>query len=335
LTELIERGALRIVPDKARSEVLATLRGGLEDFSVSRSLARARGWGVPVPGDPSQMVYVWFDALASYLTALGWPSEGEIYRRHWRDAEERVHVIGKGITKFHALHWPAMLLSAGLPLPTTLVVHGYLTVEGRKIGKSLGNAVAPAGLVERYGRDALRYGLLRHVRPHEDADFRVEAFERALESELADQLGNWLQRTLALVERGLDGRRPTRREDGGALAEETASLEAEVRRHVAEVRCDRALEAIFRRVESGNRFLEARAPWRLIPKGGVAATGSTRDAVEGILGTSFAALDAVGRALRPFLPETAEAIRTRLRGDDSGRCRPGAPLFQKRRPHVA
>src|SRR5207247_8872986 len=134
---------LRIEPESRRNEVLAFVRAGLEDLSVSRTRERACGWGIPVPGDDSQVVYVWFDALANYVTAL----DGDLYRRWWVESGERVHVIGKGILRFHAVYWPAILLAAGEPLPTPIAVHDYLTVDGQTLGKSRGNAIDPAGLV--------------------------------------------------------------------------------------------------------------------------------------------------------------------------------------------
>lgn len=143
LRELIESGRLRIEPESRRNEVLSFIKGGLQDFSISRSTERARGWGIEVPGDPSQVVYVWWDALGNYITALDYGTDGENYHHWWTNADERAHVIGKGIVRFHAVYWPAMLLSAGQPLPTTIFVHDYLTVEGRKLGKSLGNAIDP------------------------------------------------------------------------------------------------------------------------------------------------------------------------------------------------
>jgi methionyl-tRNA synthetase len=165
LRRLVETGALQIAPRSRRNEVLGFLAGGLEDISVSRARARARGWGIPVPGDPEQVVYVWFDALSNYVNTLGWVAGGDAYRRFWAGSGRRLHVLGKGILRFHAVHWPAILLSAGLPPPTDLLVHGYLTVDGRKIGKSLGNAVDPADLVARYGAEPGRNHRPRHTRP--------------------------------------------------------------------------------------------------------------------------------------------------------------------------
>ena len=159
LEHLITSGELEIHPRQYRDEVLAFVRGGLEDISVSRTVDRARGWGIPVPDDPDQVVYVWFDALTNYLSSLDFGDPDSVaYRRWWLDAERRVHVIGKGITRFHAVYWPAFLASAGQPAPTRIEVHPYLTVDGAKISKSAtpasGARPGPADVAERFGTDA-------------------------------------------------------------------------------------------------------------------------------------------------------------------------------------
>lgn len=177
LIELVESGELLIVPAHRRNEVLALLRRGLTDISVSRSAERARGWGVPVP-DGDEVVYVWFDALANYLTGLGHGSGQTLLQRYWSGGQ-RIHVVGKGISKFHAIYWPAILLSAGLPPPSSILVHGYVTVDGRKIGKSAGNGIDPERIIQAYGTpDALRYYLLRHIRSGDDGDFSASVSTR-------------------------------------------------------------------------------------------------------------------------------------------------------------
>ena len=175
LQRLVESDMLRIVPESRKNETIAFIKGGLEDFSVSRSALRAKGWGVPVPGDPDQYLYVWYDALANYITALDYANEGEKYQTYWAAANAvKVHMIGKGINRFHTLYWPAMLLSAGVPLPSTVFVHGYITSGGQKMSKTLGNVVDPASLIERYGSEAVRYFLLRHGSSTEDFDITDE-----------------------------------------------------------------------------------------------------------------------------------------------------------------
>lgn len=195
LLDVLESGSLRIEPEHRRNEALAFIRNGLTDFSVSRAQARARGWGIPVTGDLSQVIYVWFDALGNYITALDYASDGDAYREWWQRSDERLHVIGKGIIRFHAIYWPAILLSAREPLPTTIFVHDYVTVEGQKLSKSLGNAIDPHRLVERYGADAVRWWFLRDVPRNGDVDFREELLA-ARANELADGLGNLINRTI-------------------------------------------------------------------------------------------------------------------------------------------
>ncbi|MEO7911713.1 MAG: class I tRNA ligase family protein, partial [Roseiflexaceae bacterium] len=173
LRELIETDQLRIVPRTRKNEVLGFIRGGLEDFSISRSRVRARGWGIPVPGDAEQVTYVWFDALGNYITALGYADDAARYQRYWTHNPQRAHVIGKNIIRFHAIYWPAMLLAAGVLPPTDIFVHGFVTVDGRKVGKSLGNAIDPVALAERYGTDVLRYYLLREIPSTGDGDFSL------------------------------------------------------------------------------------------------------------------------------------------------------------------
>jgi methionyl-tRNA synthetase len=219
LRELVASGELQIEPAVRRNEVLGFIDGGLEDFSVSRSRARASGWGIGVPGDPDQVVYVWFDALANYISALGYGGDGAgdtdgaagaaaAYRQWWRDGDQRVHLIGKGILRFHAVHWIAALLSAGLTLPTGILVHDYLTVEGAKLSKSNGNVVDPVALAERFGTDAVRWWLLREVPRVGDADFTVERLQARNDEDLANRLGNLVNRVATLVHRYRDGRVP-------------------------------------------------------------------------------------------------------------------------------
>jgi methionyl-tRNA synthetase len=202
LAGLLESGVIQVVPDTRRNEVLKFIYGGLQDISVSRTTARTGGWGITVPGDSSQTIYVWIDALINYVSGPGLGG-GDAWR-HWWDADcHKVHVIGKNVWKFHAVYWPALLLSAGLPLPNTIVVHGFVTAEGRKIGKSLGNVVDPFELVERFGADAIRYYLLRAIPAFDDGDFSAQRLQRLYQADLANGIGNLVSR-LVLVQRELD-----------------------------------------------------------------------------------------------------------------------------------
>ena len=170
LDERLDGGDLTVAPLTRRNEALSFVRQGLRSFSISRSRSRSGDWGVEVPGDPDQTMYVWFDALANYVTGIGYGSAPADFERYWLSADERIHVIGKDILRFHAIQWPATLLSAGLPLPTAVCVHGFLTVDGEKISKSSGTAVDPIPIIERYGADALRYYLLRAIPAGADGD---------------------------------------------------------------------------------------------------------------------------------------------------------------------
>jgi methionyl-tRNA synthetase len=309
LLELVESAALRIEPASRRNEVLAFIRAGLSDFSVSRAQKRARGWGIPVPEDPGQVIYVWFDALANYITALDY--ESCRYREWWLAGDERVHVIGKGITRFHAIYWPAILLSARQPLPTTILVHGYLTIEGQKISKSLGTAVDPIGLVRRYGVAAVRRWFLRDVPRGGDADFREELLA-ARASELADDLGNLVNRTIGLVARhGVDGARPS---GGDSLLATCLELPAIVDGALAACDLRAASAALWQVVAEANRFVSTARPWEPSERRG------------GLLAVLLAACQTIAGELTPFLPAAAERIANALTDLDS---RKGRELFAK------
>jgi len=314
ISEAITSERLQILPLERKHEVLQFIDRGASDFSISRSRTRAKGWGISVPGDDTQIVYVWFDALANYLAVLGYP-DGAAFQRFWQAGGERWHVIGKDILRFHALYWPGILLSAGLPLPTALRVHGHITSNGKKIGKSLGNAVDPFRLVARYGVDAVRYYLLAHLHSTKDSDFREDLLRTAYRAELAGKLGNLLQRVGALVERhdvtiattNLD---PTL----GAVAEDARVA---VTRAVDDFALHDALRAVFELVAAANRYVDASAPWQLAKSvDGVAA-------LERCLSSLVHALRVTADLLAPFLPTTARAIEARL----APRPYQGAPLF--------
>lgn len=304
--DAIASGRLAIVPDAARAETLAFLDGEVRDLSVSRDAARGGGWGSPVPGDPSQVIYVWVDALANYLTALGLGGDEALLDRYWRGGD-RVHVIGKGITRFHAVYWPAFLLCAGLPLPDTIYVHGYLTIDGAKIRKS-GRGVDVPPLVAQVGADALRWYFVRRCRTRSDADVQLASLAAAHDADLADRLGNLVQRTVALAGKLCGGRVPARG-DAGELTALGEALPARVDAALAAFLPDEAAAGIFELVDAANRALDRAAPWR------------TGDAT-----ALYAPLEAVRTAadeLAPFVPQVSRAIRARL---GSAPLVPGAPL---------
>ena len=337
LREAIESGRLRVVHDGAREETLAFLRGEVRDVSVSRSAARARGWGLPVPGDPSQVIWVWFDALCGYVAALGYAgSDAGLLDGFWRGDGERVHVIGKGIARFHAVYWPAFLESAGLPWPTDLLVHGYVTVEGEKISKS-GRTVDPTPLIAEYGADPVRYFLLRHVRTTRDGDFSIARFRQAHDAELANGLGNLVSRILALVEKVTDGRVPApgvELADDRELREAAQALPSQVDEAFDRLSLDEALSAVFRLVDATNRYVTAAAPWDHARQGHHGRAAAT-------LRTGLEALHVIARELAPFLPATSEGVLRRLGAQPLDRPRHwnalssgilvsrGAPLFRR------
>jgi methionyl-tRNA synthetase len=315
LAALLDTGALRVVPESRHREVRAFVARGLEDFSISRSVARARGWGLPVPGDPGQVVYVWFDALTNYVTALGYGGDGARFERFWTNNERRVHVIGKDIVRFHAVYWPAMLLAVGAPPPATILVHGFLTRDGRRMSKTLGTGVDPTALAERWGVDAVRYWLLREVPPTGDADYSDAGFARTYASDLAHDLGNLVMRTVSMLHRYRDGAVPDAALSGhSTLAVAARALDERVARALEDWDPRAALDAIFAVVRAANRRVDETKPWAL------ARAGDSR-ALDAVLAELAESLRLVAEALRPFLPDTAERIARQLGGAAP------APLF--------
>jgi methionyl-tRNA synthetase len=307
LREGIESGELAISHPGAREEALAFLREPLRDLCVSRSAERARGWGLRVPGDPSQVIWVWFDALAYYLSALGFGSEPEDYARFWRSEQPRIQVIGKGVARFHSVFWPAILASAGVPWPTQLLVHGYLTLDGAKISKS-GQTLDPTPWLRDYGADAVRYYLLRHVRTGHDGDFRADRFDRAYHAELANGFGNLVNRVFGLLQRANDCRVPAAGNPGPeahALRELTSTLPAEIDAAVARCALDEALAAVFERVAAANRTVDRCAPWADIRAGRPEATHA-------LLRVLLECLRVLAAEAEPFLPQACARLASAL-----------------------
>jgi methionyl-tRNA synthetase len=333
LREAITSGDLRIEPAGRRHEVLALIDGGLEDFSVSRPAARAGGWGIPVPGDPDQVIYVWFDALCNYVTALGYGTGGDAYGQWWVPGgagSRRIQLLGKGVLRFHAVYWPAMLLSSGQPLPTGIFVHDYLTAGGRKISKSSGYGADPAALAAEYGTDAVRWWLLREVPRVGDADFTVERLIARADDELANGLGNLVHRVIAMIRKYRDGRIPeVRSVPAGGEDLAAARCEAGDRAGTALAEFDfrEATGAVWAIADEANRFINRVRPWELAgaERAGDAEAGPRLDAV---LGALFGACSALGRELEPFLPDAAARITSQCTPRD-GRLPEAVPVFRR------
>lgn len=309
ILQAIESGELKIVPETRRNEIIAVLKEGLEDISISRPKDKL-SWGIPVPGDKSQVMYVWVEALMNYITVLGYP-EHQDFREYW---PAEVQVIGKDIVRFHAAIWPAMLMSLDLPLPKMLFVHSFITVEGEKMSKSLGNVIAPADVVRRHGVDAFRYYFLRHLPSYNDGDFSWDAFDAAYNNELANELGNAVQRTAAMIERyqdGIIGTIPEPEHDTALIYEA-----------ISECRFDRALDLIWDQVRGLNQYIDTQKPWEI-------AKIKDTDHLREVLAYQVSCLLQIADLLEPFLPETASKIKQIF---ESGTVKlPETTLFPKLR----
>jgi methionyl-tRNA synthetase len=286
-------------PETRLAEVVSFVRSGLSDLSVSRSKVK---WGIPFPGRGG-VVYVWLDALSNYITALGFGSANPaLYREFWENADgRRIHVIGKDILRFHAVYWPAFLLSAGLPLPTTVWAHGWWLRDEKKMSKSVGNVVRPDRLIEQFGPDALRYFLLREMTFGQDARFSDEAFLTRYNADLANDLGNTVSRVAALCRQSYGGTPPEAcRDDELVAAFETAL--AEWRSALESFAFSRALEVIWKLLSEINGYIVAREPWKIRKEEGVGGRLSR------VLYGSAEAVRLAGVMIWPFAPYTARRL---------------------------
>ena len=329
LVELISSDELKIEPPTRKREVLSFIEAGLEDFSVSRSMTRARGWGIPVPDDPEQVVYVWYDALANYITAPGYGTDEATYDHWWSSSDQRVHVIGKGIIRFHAVYWPAMLLSAGERLPSEIFVHEYLTANGEKISKSAGNADDPADIVADYGTDALRWWMLAEVGRFGDTDFTIARMVDRANGDLANNLGNLVNRAVSMVNRYRDGVIPPLAEGNEAataLRAARAEAASTIDEAMGEFDFRRAVEAVTRIGDEGNRFVEAQTPWVLAKA--EKKEGAGPEALDAVLAELIATCRAIAEHLTPFLPAAAARIVAQC-GAGGDRVAEPAPVFPR------
>jgi methionyl-tRNA synthetase len=284
-----------VLPDFRRNEARSFIEGGLQDFSLSRA---GQPWGVPVPWDPEQVVYVWVDALINYLSALTYARPGEDLRdRYWPHAR---HLIAKDILRFHCVYWPALLLSAGYEVPRRIFVHGYLTLDDRKISKSLGNAIDPLDLVNVYGADAVRYWATRSVQFGQDGSVSIDTLHERYERELGNDLGNLLSRTTAMLAKYRDGRIPLA--PGQADPAALGRLASEVPSRLDDFDLTGALDVIWDSVRSLNKFVTDTKPWEL------AKDEANGEELDRVLYALADGLRAVAVALHAYLPETTPQI---------------------------
>ena len=301
-----------IRPESRRNEVVRFVEGGLKDLSVSRT---SFDWGVPVPGSPGHVMYVWVDALTTYMTGVGFPDREGEFARYW---PADIHLIGKDIVRFHAVYWPAFLMSAKLPLPKQVFGHGFILAKGgEKMSKSLGNVVDPMDMAARYGVDAMRYFLLREVSFGQDGSYSHEAIVNRVNSELANSFGNLAQRSLSMIFKNLDGVVPApgeTKEDRALLAQVDGACE-ELEREFDRFAFSVGLEAWMGAVFACNAYIDAAAPWAL--------KKTDPERMAAVLGTLVVAVRKLAVAVAPIIPESAEKLIALI---DSGKD--GAPIAQ-------
>lgn len=311
IKQAIETNRMQIVPEFRKNEFLELIKDGLKDVSISRP-NKSLSWGVPVPNDPEQIMYVWIDALANYITVLGYP-DNQDWQSFW---PADMQVIGKDILRFHAGIWPAMLLGLELPLPKKLLVHGFINVGGEKISKTVGNVIDPIEIIDNYGVDAFRYFFARHIPTQDDGDFTWEKFETAYNTELSNDLGNLVQRVASMI---------TRYQAGviGDINRGEHDIQL-FREAMDEVEFNRALDEIWVSVRAANKYLENVKPWEVAKKR--ETDPESADHLAQILVTSAGTLLQIAELLRPFMPTTAEKISTTFA---EGVIRDQGPLFPR------
>lgn len=321
-----------IMPASRYNEARSFISQGLEDISISRAALK---WGVPVPWDEKQVVYVWVDALLNYITALEYAGGVDLLKRFW---PVDYHLMAKDILKFHAVIWPAMLMAAGMELPKHLFIHGYLLMGGQKMSKTRGNVLDPFEVMEKYGVDAFRFYCFREVNFGQDGVISLEGFESRYRSELANELGNLLSRTVAMISKYNDGKMPPIPDDNHGMHKLADDVSSRVNDAMQAVDLTDALEAIWELVRRLNRYVEERAPWKL------AKDEDSRGELEAVLYNLADGLRLAALHLNPFIPGSAAEIMRQLGGDSSsfdqeqaawGRTAPGqqvaagGPLFPR------
>ena len=317
ITQAIESGELTIVPASRKKEILNLLQSGVDDLSISRP-RKNLSWGIPVPGDDSQVMYVWIDALSNYITVLGYP-----HNPTWRDFwPADVQVVGKDILRFHAIIWPAMLLALGLPLPKKLLVHGHIAADGKKMSKSVGNVVDPVEVIEQYGVDAFRYYFSRHIPTLDDGDFTWQRFETAYNTELANDLGNLVQRVARML---------TNYQAGVIGEVRRGEHDVQLYRDAMEgLRFNEAIDQVWAKVRSINHYLERVKPWEIAKRR--QEDPEAAEHLADVLTTCVGGILQVADLLWPFMPQSAYSIHTMF---SSGVVvDQGGPLFPRRYIHT-
>ncbi len=301
IIDLIQTNRLSIVPEKRKNEVLGFLKNPLQDISISRTNERAKNWGVPVPNDATQRMYVWFDALNIYQSGIGFGSNEENYKKWW---PADVHVIGKGIIRFHAVYWPAFLLSAKLKPPKQLFVHEYFTVNGQKMSKTLGNVIDPIALVKKYDADGVRLYFLKHFSPFNDGDFSEDKFKEAYNADLANGLGNLVARVARLCEKvELDQLNKP-------------ELNANYKNIIKEYRFNDLLNEIWENISKIDQEIEIAQPWKI----------TNNEELKILLQNWVNQINQIAYELKPFLPVTSKKIQNLF---GQSKIKSGTPLFPR------
>ena len=306
---LLYSGQIKVIPESAKKEVLSFVSGGLQDISISRPQERSKGWGIQVPDDPSQVVYVWIDALINYISGLGYGTNSD-WNTFWKSETLKIHVIGKNVWKFHAVYWSALLLSAGLPLPNEIVVHGFLTENGQKISKSRGSTYDPFDVTKDYGVDAVRYYLLRGVSSFGDSDFSTQRLVALYNADLANGLGNLVNRLTTLAHKVGYGRY-----NYSFIPDAPEGYHESLR----DYEFDNSLKSLWVIVTRLNQDIDKKRPWETLRKGDAALLKSQ-------LTEWFSELWRVGYWLAPFLPSTGEKVLDII---SSGPITTHLPMFPK------
>jgi methionyl-tRNA synthetase len=292
IKKIIEKNKIKIIPESKKNEVLSMIGQGMDDVSFSRM--KDKYWGWPVPDDPSQNLYVWLDALPNYISAIGYGSDEKKFKKYW---PADLHCIGKDIVKFHAIYWPAMLLSAELALPKEIFVHGHIGMAGQKMSKSLGNVVDPFELVKKYGTDAVRYYLLREIVPTEDGDFTYEKFEQRYNSDLAGGIGNLVARVLGIAKSiEVKDEKPTKK-----VVDKIKEIKKSYALSLEEFKFNESLAFVWDLISFCDKYINEEKLWETKnPK---------------VVSDLFFTIKEIGTLLEPFLPKTAgmiaEAVKTK------------------------